>query len=156
MNPQDPLAQLRDIHMPDPGGFWPPAPGWWLLAVILLALMAAAAWLLRRKRRKSRWLRLAQAELALLEKHPEQAPSWFSQLNILLKQAARERYPELHPEALSGDAWVAFLLSTSPKDRIASRPVVEAVVHGAWQPQTDADPHQALTFARRWLGGQAC
>ena len=36
MNPQDPLSQLKDIHLPATGGFWPPAPGWWLLALILL------------------------------------------------------------------------------------------------------------------------
>ncbi len=35
----DPLAQLRDIHLPDPISWWPPAPGWWVLAVVVLALL---------------------------------------------------------------------------------------------------------------------
>ena len=64
MNPQDPLSQLRDIHLPDTGGFWPPAPGWWLLALIALAALAGLIWWLRRQRRRTRWLRLAKAELA--------------------------------------------------------------------------------------------
>ena len=83
-------------------------------------------------------------------------PAWFTQLNTLLKQAARERYPEQHPEALTGDAWVEFLLKTAPKDRVASRPVAEALVHSAWRPEVSTKPADALAFARLWLGGQKC
>ena len=30
----DPLAQLRDIHLPEPILWWPLAPGWWVLIVL--------------------------------------------------------------------------------------------------------------------------
>ena len=45
MNPQDPLSQLKDIHLPAAGGFWPPAPGWWLLTLLALLLIVALVWL---------------------------------------------------------------------------------------------------------------
>jgi hypothetical protein len=35
----DPLAQLRDWHLPDPIQWWPPAPGWWISAAVFLALL---------------------------------------------------------------------------------------------------------------------
>ncbi len=157
MNPKDPLNALRDIHLPETGGFWPPAPGWWLLALLLLLIAAGAIWLIRRRHKKNRWLRQAKAELAGLERTAEQSTAWFCELNSLLKRAARERYPEQHPEVLSGEAWVTFLLSKAPNDRVASRPIVEAIVHSAWLPSaTAADPRQALEFSARWLGGQKC
>jgi len=155
MNPQDPLSQLRDIHLPDTGGFWPPAPGWWLLALIALAALAGLIWWLRRQRRRTLWLRLAKAELATLERQAKAEPAWFNQLNRLLKRAARQRYPDQHPESLTGEAWIGFLLQTAPDHRIASRPTVEAMVHSSWQPRASGDPRQAAEFARRWLGGQA-
>lgn len=156
MMSDDPLSQLRDIHLPQTGGFWPPAPGWWVLAVVLILAVAALAWLARRHHRRNRWLRLAKAELASLERTASKEPQWFTQLNRLLKRVARERYPEEHPEAQSGEQWAACLLRHLSDSRIAQQPVVEALVNSACQPEPTAEPAQALDFARAWLEAQKC
>ena len=36
MNPSDPLAQLKDIHLPDAVSWWPLAIGWWIVAIIAI------------------------------------------------------------------------------------------------------------------------
>jgi len=43
----DPLAQLRDIHLPEAIGWWPPALGWWLLLALLVILIVAGIYWLR-------------------------------------------------------------------------------------------------------------
>ena len=61
----DPLAQLRDIHLPDGVAWWPPAPGWWLL-LLLLAVIGALIWRYRQQQaRKRRYRVLALQELEL-------------------------------------------------------------------------------------------
>jgi hypothetical protein len=55
---------------------------------------------------------------------------------------------------MTGDEWVAFLLETLPKDRIASRPTAEALVAAAWQPKPTIAPRNALAFASLWLEAQ--
>ncbi|MEQ9544924.1 MAG: DUF4381 domain-containing protein [Marinobacter sp.] len=156
MMEQDPLSQLRDIHLPQTGGFWPPAPGWWILFALILALLVAIAVFIHRKQRKNRWLTIARRELNQLAQHASPKPAWFAQLNTLLKQCARERYPEERPEAMSGSRWADFLLKTSPGDQLASRSIVEAMVNSSWQPEASASPKQVLKFARSWLEGQKC
>jgi HAMP domain-containing protein len=156
MNQQDPLSQLRDIHLPATGGFWPPAPGWWLLALLLIGLVVLSTLFWIRRRQKRRWRLVARQELIRLEHDAEATSAWFNRLNTLLKQCARQCHPDARPDSLSGQVWIDFLLSTAPEDRIASRPVVEAMVEACWNPHTEADPGHALGFAKRWLEGQKC
>lgn len=154
--PQDPLSQLRDIHLPEPGGFWPPAPGWWLLALLILLLVLAVGYWAVRKARRNRWLKVALAEVDALALEGSRDTRWFCRLNELLKRSARVRYPERAPDALSGEAWVGFLLETSPRDRIASRPTVEEMVASTWRPVPTCNPDHALAVTRLWLRGQKC
>lgn len=156
MNGSDPLTQLRDIHLPASGGFWPPAPGWWLLALLALAVLAAILVWWRRRRRRNRWRAEAQKALRALAQHPQATPAWFAQLNILLKRVACVCHPSRHPASLSGEDWIRFLLATTPPDTTASRELVAGLVHSAWQPNTSVEPAKALSFARAWLRGQKC
>ena len=153
---QDPLSQLRDIHIPAPGGLWPPAPGWWVLLLVVIAVVVAVTLLIQRRRRRNAWHRVANRNLDRLASRAAVTSQWFTELNALLKQSALARYPERQPQALTGPEWVDFLLETSPEDRIASRPVVAALVESCYQPSPACSPDDAIRFARLWMGGQKC
>lgn len=153
---QDPLSALRDIHMPEPGGFWPPAPGWWILFALVIGLTVWGALVIHRKRRNNRWLKTALAELTELAAAQQHNPSWFNELNRLLKRAARVRFPQQRPESLSGDAWVSFLVETSPRQTTDDQARFRALVQSCWRPDPDIEPHQALSAAKRWLEAQRC
>ncbi len=153
MNSGDPLAQLRDIHLPEPGGFWPPAPGWWIVAALILVLVGALVFWLWRRHQRNRWLRAARAELDQLGARAEASPTWFTELNALLKRCARQRYPEQRPHALSGAQWRDFLTHTQKK---LDPQAVNALVEAAWSPSPAIDPQAAHSLAARWLGGQKC
>ena len=113
MNPD--LSQLRDIHLPAPISWWPPAPGWWLLAGMVVALMLGLYALIRRYRRND-WRRVALRELTRLrEQHESQqhAPhNIVSGLSVLLRRVAISRFPREEVAVLNGDAWLGFLDSS--------------------------------------------
>ncbi|WP_166265267.1 DUF4381 domain-containing protein [Marinobacter caseinilyticus] len=153
---KDPLSELRDIHLPDPGGFWPPAPGWWLLAALALAGLGWCLWALYRRRQRNRWLIHALKELSQLARVQEPDLQWFNQLNRLLKRAARARFPERRPESLSGADWVAFLNETSPNPSKEDRALYTALVESSWRPRPDLNARAALSLTQQWLRGQRC
>lgn len=111
MPEQDPLAQLRDIHLPETIGLWPPAPGWWLLAVLLFALLCYGYLKLRRRQQRNRYRRLALAELNALSKTVS-GSQYLQQVNQLLKKTALAAQPSLPVAGLTGQRWLAFLDAT--------------------------------------------
>lgn len=139
--------------MPEPGGFWPPAPGWWILAALILALSTWLGVVLWRRYRRNRWIRDARRELGHLKAKAEADNHWFTELNALLKRCARERYPELQPHTLTGQSWADFILRTRPS---LNKDDVDALVHAAWTPAPQLPPERACKVADQWLGGQRC
>ncbi|OIQ94203.1 hypothetical protein GALL_238320 [mine drainage metagenome] len=110
MNPA--LSQLRDIHLPAPVSWWPPAPGWWLLAAILL-LSALGLYGWQRRRRRNRWRRIALGELerlrALQTARQAQPEILLGELSILLRRSALSCFPREQVASLHGERWLAFL-----------------------------------------------
>lgn len=112
MNAVDPLAALKDIHLPPPVSIWPPAPGWWVLAALLLvALIVAIGLTLRwwRARAYRRAALLALRELHVQWQQHRDDRQLQSDVNRLLKQVALAAFPRTQVAALYGSDWLQFL-----------------------------------------------
>ncbi len=95
----DPLAQLRDIHLPEAISWWPPALGWWLLLATLL-LLILLAWLSVRHYQRGAIKRAALHELAqLAHRYPDQPQRLLQQLSQLLRRVALATHQQ--PRSLS-------------------------------------------------------
>ncbi len=157
MNP-DPLAGLRDWHLPEPISWWPPAPGWWLLAVAgVIGVLLLVHWLWRRYRRAA-VARTARRELASLERAlattQGDARSYIADLSRLLRRLALVRYPREQVAGLSGRAWLEFLDATGGEGGF-TQDAGRMLVEDAYRPETQPlDAHaleQLGRVAARWI-----
>ena len=115
MQPGDPLAELRDIHLPPPLDLTTLAPGWWVLIGLSLALILISIWLIYRRFRKKAYLRQAVRELEKVEQsfHADgRSDIYLMKMNEILKRVALASYPRIHVAPLAGEAWVSFLANT--------------------------------------------
>jgi len=102
----DPLAQLKDIHLPSNVHNYPIAPGWWLLALIVLALIIYGVIKLRQYRAKRKAQKTALKQLA----HAADISTMVS----VLKWAALQYFPRQQVAPLTGGAFKNFLIATLP------------------------------------------
>jgi hypothetical protein len=153
MNGADPLAQLRDIHLPAPVSAWPPAPGWWLLAAILLITLAALGYWLWRRYKKTAFRKTALAELQQLSaiQQPQQC---LAQLNALLKRVALLCHQHQNVAGLSGQAWLDFL-NHSGNTQAFSEPSGQLLLNGPYQKTIASESLAALlSTSQQWIKRQ--
>ena len=94
LNPTDPLAQLRDIHLPEPISWWPPAPGWWILALLLISALSYGLYRFFQWRNNNLYRRQALAELENSYACHKDDPTTFShQVLALLRRTTRAAFP---------------------------------------------------------------
>lgn len=110
MNPTE--LPLRDLHLPDPVGWWPLAPGWWLLIALAVAglLWLTKKYLDRRRHEAARRHALRRLQSAVREytQHGNgvQLSKELSELlrRTMLAYAARDEVA-----GLTGEAWLEWL-----------------------------------------------
>lgn len=103
---------LRDLHLPDPVGWWPLAPGWW---VIIVLAVGGLGWLLYRGWQKYRYnapRRYALRSLAAIEAEylsERNAARLGRQISELLRRAMLAYAPRDAVAGLTGEAWLQWL-----------------------------------------------
>lgn len=156
MNPEDLL--LRDIHLPGPVSWWPPAIGWWLLLGAAIAMVLATAWWWRaRQARRSAPASIARRELAGLRAawvaHAD-AGRLVTDLSTWLRRASMSMSSRQQAASLTGAEWWAFL------DDIAGQPVFGAtdgqlIAQAPYRKLASPDGERMLLLCERWLGAAA-
>jgi hypothetical protein len=142
------LANLRDIVLPVPVSFWPPAPGWWIVgATLLAALLILLAKALARYRQNA-YRREALRELDAIG--PARTPVAAQRISAVLKRAALAAFPRSEIARLSGASWLGFLDRTGRTDAFSKGPahMLPAFALGA---VPTADGEAILQEAQRWV-----
>ena len=117
MNPTVDVSQLplRDIHLPMPVGWWPPALGWWLLAALVLAATVLYGIHYYRGRHKRAALRAIKRVRDALEQGAEPV-ACLQYVSTILRRfamtspaAVRGGALELDVAGLIGEPWLKYL-----------------------------------------------
>ena len=129
MNPNDVSSlPLRDIHLPGPVGWWPPAIGWWLLMGLVLVGLALYALRYYQTRHRRVALKSLQRVRAALEQGMEPVVCLQNVSTVLrrfaMTTAARASNAEPAVEqdvpGLIGQRWLAYLDSRWQRDTFVS------------------------------------
>ncbi|MDH5298403.1 MAG: DUF4381 domain-containing protein [Desulfobulbaceae bacterium] len=147
----DPLARLKDIHLPPPVSWWPPAAGWWILACLLLAGVGFGLSLWWRAARGNRYRRVALAALATLQaQHRDDGHRLAEEVATLLRRVAIQGYGRETVAPLTGQAWLRFLDRTGNTDRFSAG---EGKVLGTmlYQRSLTVDSDRLCQLARAWI-----
>lgn len=151
MNRADPLAQLRDIHLPAPVSWWPPAPGWWLAGFVALAVAAWLTYFLRRWFLRNRYRKVALNKLFLLDRNEkERASAVLEEIAALLRRVAMQTYGRQRVAPLAGDAWLAFLDQTGNTSEFSGG-AARVLGSERYRPAVEADIDQVLVIAKKWI-----
>lgn len=154
MPPNPPLA-LRDIHLPEAIGWWPPALGWWLAALGIIFILVLTIWLYRRWRKQTP-VKLARRELIMINQNTVGDDlRLLMELSALLRRVAISLHPRLDSASLTGDDWMAFL-DRSLKDAPFSQGLGNLLKDAQYRATApdNLDRAALLSLCERWLEAQ--
>ena len=149
---------LRDIHLPEPVSWWPPAPGWWLL-LLLCATIIATLFLFKQFRQRRLLRRTVIAELDRIKQQHDQnhdRVQLLKALSVLMRRASISYYPRSNSAGLTGEQWLQHLDKTARRKEfrngvgkiLASAPYLPATS------QLEIDFNELLTLCEDWLKHQ--
>ena len=161
MEAEDPLSQLRDIHLPEAVTFWPPAPGWWVLLVLLLIGLAfvyrqAIITMIQRRKLANALEQLNDAHLHFTvqsqdaENRNQAGLEFLAAINSLLNRVVMVKYPDAPSEKLSGNKWLEFLDSFDNSTDF-TQGAGSALAEGVYRRTFDADADALLALAKAWI-----
>jgi hypothetical protein len=144
---------LKDIHLPEAIGWWPPAPGWWLLPLVVVLLWLVVRYLYQRLTRKTA-IHTAQTLLKNLSKQTD-ALQTLTALSALLRRTAISIDGRSHVAGLRGIDWLEYLDRSLPEQPF-SQGIGRCLADAHYRPRVadDIDLPALIALCERWLKQQ--
>ena len=145
---------LRDIHIPDAIGLWPPAIGWWILA-ILIPIMLYLLWRSVRFITRKTALKSAKKQFKMLKINSDlTAQQRLINVSQLMRRTAISLETNKSVAGLTGQGWLTFL-NSSLKTPVFNHDLGVLLTEGLYQPQIEEDNMTQLVEAcEQWLQQQ--
>ena len=153
-----PTLELRDIHLPEPISWWPPAPGWWILIGALL-LIIIAVFLFRRYQKKQALKKQVLAEFEILRElynKEKNAIALVQSLSILLRRACISFYPRSEAASLTGESWLDFLDDTGKEKAFHTEhgKLITSAPYLSENTVLNFDVEKLISVCENWLKAQ--
>ena len=153
MSVENPLVNLKDIHLPPPVSFWPPAPGWWILAVLLISsFFIGGVWFYRQHKKrkpKTEALRLLK-DLQILYLNSQDEVASLRGLSNLLRRTALTFHEKDVVASLQGSSWLEFLDKTG-KTKEFSQGAGKVLGYEVFQQKVNPDMNALFLLAKKWI-----
>ena len=153
MSEENPLVNLKDIHLPPPVSFWPPAPGWWILALLLIStLFIGGVWLYRKYKKskpKTEALRILN-DLQILYQNSQDELVSLRNLSNLLRRTALTYYDNDTVASLQGSSWLEFLDETC-KTKEFSQGAGKVLGNELFQLKVNPDMNALFPLVKKWI-----
>ena len=153
MSIENPLVNLKDIHLPPPVSFWPPAPGWWILAVLLISsLFFGGVWFYRlhkKRKPKNEALRILK-DLQILYQNSQDEVASLRNLSNLLRRTALTFYDNDVVASLQGSSWLEFLDKTG-KTKEFSQGAGKVLGYEVFQQKVNPDMNALFPLVKKWI-----
>lgn len=141
---------LRNIHLPDPIGWWPVAPGWWILMAMAVLLIVFSSWWWRRMRRFA-IKKYAVREFFRLKNDPNlTSQQRIEILSALLRRICISIYPREQVASLTGQDWLNFL-NRQLNDGRFTEGAGKLLVEAPYRKDMDCDLTALLRICEDWL-----
>ena len=153
MSVENSLVNLKDIHLPPPVSFWPPAPGWWILAVLLISSLFIGGVLFYRQHKKRKpkteALRILK-DLQILYQNSKDDVVSLRNLSNLLRRTALTFYDNDEVASLQGSSWLEFLDKTG-KTKEFSQGVGKVLGNEVFQQKVNSDMNVLFPLVKKWI-----
>lgn len=146
---------LRDIHLPEAIGWWPPAPGWWIVAILVPLTIGLIIWLYKRITRNT----AIKAAKKLLLQYTQDIQLDNSQklqaISALIRRVAISTGNRKECAGLTGQRWLEYL-DGSLKGTPFSQGIGQLLVNAAYQKNalSDQEISQLARLCEDWLKAQ--
>ena len=147
---------LRDIHLPEAIGWWPPALGWWLLAILIPLLIALMFWLYKRITRKTAIKAAKKILLQIKQDQQSDNSQKLKELSALIRRVAISTTNREKCAGLTGQQWLEFL-EQSVKGTPFTLGIGQLLANAPYQKSapTEQDINQLTRLCEDWLKAQS-